>query len=111
MTYEEWEEKLLSTYEEWFMKNGDMFIGLFCLLRYVGRLYVKSTGKPVEILKRLNELAGFDPDEEIELYEVCFSSIFRSKAYWVHIEGIWGLIVNQLALNFMLSLDVAYGLG
>ncbi|KAK1389757.1 ubiquitin carboxyl-terminal hydrolase 12 [Heracleum sosnowskyi] len=38
-------------------------------LRYVGRLYVKSTGKPVDILKRLNELAGFDTDEEIELYE------------------------------------------
>lgn len=50
----------------------DMFIDLFCLLRYVGRLYVKSTGKPVDILKRLNELAGFDSDEEIELYEVCF---------------------------------------
>ncbi|GLT69604.1 hypothetical protein SLA2020_417420 [Shorea laevis] len=37
-------------------------------LRYVGRLFVKSTGKPIEILSRLNEMAGCDPDEEIDLY-------------------------------------------
>ncbi|KAA8518418.1 hypothetical protein F0562_015892 [Nyssa sinensis] len=38
-------------------------------LRYVGRLFVKSSGKPMEILTRLNEMAGFAPDEEIDLYE------------------------------------------
>ncbi|XP_027333721.1 ubiquitin carboxyl-terminal hydrolase 12-like isoform X8 [Abrus precatorius] len=38
-------------------------------LRYVGRLFVKSTGKPSEILTKLNEMAGYDPDEEIGLYE------------------------------------------
>ncbi|KAI4305787.1 hypothetical protein L6164_029130 [Bauhinia variegata] len=38
-------------------------------LRCVGRLFVKSTGKPSEILTRLNELAGYDPEEEIILYE------------------------------------------
>ncbi|KAK3017522.1 hypothetical protein RJ639_007459 [Escallonia herrerae] len=38
-------------------------------LRYVGRLFVKSSGKPIEILLKLNEMAGFGPDEEIELYE------------------------------------------
>jgi len=38
-------------------------------LRYVGRLFVKANGKPVEILTKLNELAGFSPDEEIELFE------------------------------------------
>ncbi|XP_038720697.1 ubiquitin carboxyl-terminal hydrolase 12-like isoform X3 [Tripterygium wilfordii] len=38
-------------------------------LRYVGRLFVKSTGKPIEILSKLNQMAGFAPDEEIELYE------------------------------------------
>ncbi|KAL5545633.1 hypothetical protein UlMin_005320 [Ulmus minor] len=38
-------------------------------LRYVGRLFVKSTGKPIEILGKLNQMAGFAPDEEIELYE------------------------------------------
>ncbi|KAL3338231.1 hypothetical protein AABB24_030400 [Solanum stoloniferum] len=38
-------------------------------IRYVGRLFVKESGKPLEILAKLNELAGFLPDEEIELFE------------------------------------------
>ncbi|XP_065621464.1 ubiquitin C-terminal hydrolase 12 isoform X1 [Quercus suber] len=38
-------------------------------LRYVGRLFVKGSGKPVKILAKLNEMAGFSADEEIELYE------------------------------------------
>nr|GEX04170.1 ubiquitin carboxyl-terminal hydrolase 12-like isoform X2 [Tanacetum cinerariifolium] len=38
-------------------------------LRYAGRLIVKNTGKPIDILERLNEMAGFAPDEEIELFE------------------------------------------
>ncbi|KAI3866545.1 hypothetical protein MKX03_014816 [Papaver bracteatum] len=38
-------------------------------IRYVGRLIVKGSGKPLEILKKLNEMAGFSPDEEIQLYE------------------------------------------
>ncbi|KAI5400564.1 ubiquitin carboxyl-terminal hydrolase 13, variant 3, partial [Lathyrus oleraceus] len=38
-------------------------------LRYVGRLFVKGTGKPSEILTRLNEMAGYDPEEDIVLYE------------------------------------------
>nr|CAB3465917.1 unnamed protein product [Digitaria exilis] len=38
-------------------------------LRYVGRLFVKAVGKPSEILTKLNEMAGFSPNEEIELYE------------------------------------------
>lgn len=32
---------------------------------------MKSSGKPIEIITRLNEMAGFAPDEEIELFEVC----------------------------------------
>ena len=39
-------------------------------LRFVGRLFVKALGKPTEILTKLNEMAGFPPNEEIELYEV-----------------------------------------
>ncbi|XP_040994176.1 ubiquitin C-terminal hydrolase 12-like isoform X1 [Juglans microcarpa x Juglans regia] len=39
------------------------------MLQYVGRLFVKGSGKPVEILAKLNEMAGFSPDEEIEIYE------------------------------------------
>ncbi|XP_048426482.1 ubiquitin C-terminal hydrolase 12-like isoform X2 [Pyrus x bretschneideri] len=38
-------------------------------LRFVGRFFVKSSSKPAEILGKLNQLAGFTPDEEIELYE------------------------------------------
>ncbi|KAI3856934.1 hypothetical protein MKX03_012342 [Papaver bracteatum] len=38
-------------------------------IRYVGRLIVNRNGTPFEILKKLNEMAGFSPDEEIELYE------------------------------------------
>ncbi|KAH7541842.1 hypothetical protein FEM48_Zijuj02G0010400 [Ziziphus jujuba var. spinosa] len=38
-------------------------------LRYVGRLFVRSTGTPVDILTKLNEMAGYAPDEEIDLYE------------------------------------------
>lgn len=40
--------------------------------RFVGRLFVKALGKPTEILTKLNEMAGFPPNEEIELYEVCY---------------------------------------
>ncbi|GJR18244.1 ubiquitin carboxyl-terminal hydrolase 12-like protein isoform X2 [Tanacetum coccineum] len=42
-------------------------------LRYVGRLFVKGTGKPTEILAKLNELVGFAPDEDIELFEAVLS--------------------------------------
>ncbi|KAM7265486.1 hypothetical protein ACFE04_003169 [Oxalis oulophora] len=38
-------------------------------LRYVGRLFVKSSGKPMEIVGQLNQMAGFAPDVEIDLYE------------------------------------------
>ncbi|KAK1296176.1 Ubiquitin carboxyl-terminal hydrolase 12 [Acorus calamus] len=37
--------------------------------RYVGRLFVKHVGKPTDILTKLNEMAGFPSNEEIELYE------------------------------------------
>ncbi|KAK4279205.1 hypothetical protein QN277_016942 [Acacia crassicarpa] len=38
-------------------------------LRYVGRLFVKGSGKPSEILTKLNEMAGYHPEEEIALFE------------------------------------------
>jgi hypothetical protein len=43
---------------------------------YVGRLFVNSTGKPSEILARLNKMARYDPDEEIGLYEVSLCCVF-----------------------------------
>lgn len=44
--------------------------GFFYDGRFVGRLFVKGSGKPTEILSKLNELAGFSPNEDIELFEV-----------------------------------------
>ncbi|XP_055829914.1 ubiquitin C-terminal hydrolase 13-like isoform X2 [Solanum dulcamara] len=38
-------------------------------IRYVGRLFAKGISKPTEILSKLNEMAGYAPDQEIELYE------------------------------------------
>ncbi|KAM7261626.1 hypothetical protein ACFE04_020703 [Oxalis oulophora] len=38
-------------------------------LRYVGRLFVKSSDLPLEILGKLNQMAGYDSSEKIELYE------------------------------------------
>ncbi|CAN8269436.1 unnamed protein product [Cochlearia groenlandica] len=39
------------------------------VLRYVGRLMVKSSSKPMDIAAQLNQMAGFAPDEEIEFFE------------------------------------------
>ncbi|XP_048432621.1 ubiquitin C-terminal hydrolase 12-like [Pyrus x bretschneideri] len=38
-------------------------------LRFVGRLFVKLDSEPIEILSKLNQIVGFSPEEEIELYE------------------------------------------
>ncbi|XP_012835827.1 PREDICTED: ubiquitin carboxyl-terminal hydrolase 12-like [Erythranthe guttata] len=38
-------------------------------LRYVGRLFVKSSTKPSEILEKVNEMAGFASSQEIDLFE------------------------------------------
>ncbi|GMI92284.1 ubiquitin-specific protease 13 [Hibiscus trionum] len=38
-------------------------------LRYVGRLFVESVVKPIEVLSKLNKMAGYAADEEIDLYE------------------------------------------
>jgi len=38
-------------------------------LCFMGRLFAKAFGKPSEILAKLNKMAGFSPDQEIELYE------------------------------------------
>jgi ubiquitin carboxyl-terminal hydrolase 7 len=38
-------------------------------LRYVGELFVKASEKSSDVVQRLNEIAGFPPDEDIELNE------------------------------------------
>ncbi|TQD87740.1 hypothetical protein C1H46_026744 [Malus baccata] len=45
-------------------------------LRYVGRLFVKGSGKPIELLTKLNQMAGFSPDEKIEFFEVSHMDSF-----------------------------------
>ncbi|CAA0841356.1 Ubiquitin carboxyl-terminal hydrolase 13 [Striga hermonthica] len=39
------------------------------VLRYAGKHFVKSMSKPIDILAKLNEMAGYAPDEDIDLYE------------------------------------------
>lgn len=46
------------------------YISLSIFCRYVGRLMVKSSSKPIDIVGQLNKMAGFAPDEEIDLFEV-----------------------------------------
>lgn len=45
---------------------------MFCF-SYVGRSFVKGSGKVAEIIPKLNKMAGFSPEEQIQLYEVIFS--------------------------------------
>jgi hypothetical protein len=47
---------------------------------YVGKLFVNCGGKPSKVLTELNKLAGYDPGEEINLYEVglCYLIYFLS---------------------------------
>uniref|UniRef100_A0A251UED6 ubiquitinyl hydrolase 1 n=1 Tax=Helianthus annuus TaxID=4232 RepID=A0A251UED6_HELAN len=52
-------------------------------LRYVGKLFVKRTGKPVDILSKLKKLAGYGQGEEIELFE---ELQFEPNVKCVHID-------------------------
>lgn len=52
-------------------------------LRYVGRLFVKNFHKPIEILIKLNEMAGFALDEELQLFE---ELSFKPRAMCSHID-------------------------
>ncbi|KMZ73738.1 hypothetical protein ZOSMA_141G00080 [Zostera marina] len=57
-------------------KNEDDFLLFFKYynpekneLRYVGNLIVKNIGKPIEIVKKLNAMAGLLENDKIDLYE------------------------------------------
>jgi hypothetical protein len=50
---------------------------MFVSCSYVGRSFVKGGGRPTDILEKLNEMAGFAPTEEIQLYEVSFYPILE----------------------------------
>ncbi|KAJ0678206.1 putative ubiquitinyl hydrolase 1 [Helianthus annuus] len=62
-------------------------------LRYVGRLFVKGTGKPIDILSKLKQLAGIEQGEEIELVEeICFTPNLEC----VHIDEMLTFKENEL---------------
>ncbi|XP_042479656.1 ubiquitin C-terminal hydrolase 13-like [Macadamia integrifolia] len=90
-----------------------LFFKLYCPerkeFRYVGKLSVKAMGKPVDILTELNEMACFDPYQEIVLYKeiefkcedidneltfrssqiengdiICFQKKFKPAVYGIH---------------------------
>ncbi|KAK4388214.1 Ubiquitin carboxyl-terminal hydrolase 13 [Sesamum angolense] len=52
-------------------ERGVKVFFLFSLfsMRYAGRLFVKSHDKPADILQKLNKLAGYAPNEQIDLFE------------------------------------------
>ncbi|XP_020222198.1 ubiquitin carboxyl-terminal hydrolase 12 isoform X2 [Cajanus cajan] len=62
-------------------------------LRYVGRLYVKASGKPLDIYSTLNQMAGFAVDEEIELFE---EIKFDPRVMCEHVNEMLSFQINQL---------------
>eukprot|EP00252_Welwitschia_mirabilis_P016662 TRINITY_DN3688_c0_g2_i2.p1 TRINITY_DN3688_c0_g2~~TRINITY_DN3688_c0_g2_i2.p1 ORF type:complete len:1108 (+),score=261.03 TRINITY_DN3688_c0_g2_i2:336-3659(+) len=62
-------------------------------IRYIGRCFVKALGKPIDILPKLNEMAGLPPDEEIELYE---EIKFEPTVMCEHVEERLTFRVSQL---------------
>ena len=77
----------------------------FHVSRYVGRLFLKSSSKPIEIIGKLNQMAGFDPDEEIELYEVRFpSGLFNKVSFFCILCFHFNLIFLCWNLYSMYSL-------
>ncbi|GJW17079.1 hypothetical protein Tco_0024515 [Tanacetum coccineum] len=61
----------------------------------VGRLFVKGTGTPTEILAKLNELVGFAPDEDIELFEIKFEPNVMCE----HVDKKLTFRASQVKLN------------
>ncbi|XP_057549722.1 ubiquitin C-terminal hydrolase 12-like [Amaranthus tricolor] len=62
-------------------------------LHFVGRLFVKANGKPGEIIGKLKEMAGYAPEEEIELYE---EIKFEPTVMCEHIDRKLTFRVSQL---------------
>ncbi|OMO94425.1 putative Ubiquitin carboxyl-terminal hydrolase [Corchorus olitorius] len=65
-------------------------------LRYVGRMFVKRSGLPIEVLPMIKKMAGFGPDEEIELYE---EIRFEPAVMCEHIDKINGDIIYLQKLS------------
>lgn len=63
------------------VSTSEDIVMLLCC-RYVGKSFVKAGGRPTDILEKLNEMAGFAPNEEILLYEVC-DILFTISVVWI----------------------------
>ncbi|XP_048137626.1 uncharacterized protein LOC125315804 [Rhodamnia argentea] len=62
-------------------------------LRYVGRLFVKRYGRPIEILPRLTEMAGFNQNEELELFE---EIRFEPSVMCIHVDKEMSFLQSQI---------------
>ncbi|XP_048426479.1 ubiquitin C-terminal hydrolase 12-like [Pyrus x bretschneideri] len=62
-------------------------------LRFVGRLFVKSSSRPVDILAKLNQFAGFPLDEELEIYEeIKFEPVVMCE----HLDKMFSFWLSQI---------------
>jgi hypothetical protein len=82
----------------------DFFGWIFTLLlnglfRYVGRLFVKASGRPQDILPKLRMLAGFSQDDDIELFEV---SLLKKKPYTADVYAVYTLFCFRMLLLFLM---------
>ncbi|KAL0743878.1 hypothetical protein Bca4012_085391 [Brassica carinata] len=79
------------------------------VLRYVGRLMVKNSSKPMDIVGQLNLMAGFAPDEEIELFEIedgdiiCFQkplSVQENECPYPDVPSFLEYVQNREVVRF-----------
>ena len=42
----------------------------FCLFSYLGKTFVKASCKPFDVMEELNAMAGFEPTQDLQLFEV-----------------------------------------
>ena len=66
---------------------------------------MNANGKPVEILTKLNEMAGFAADEEITLFEVnrLFPRLLLQFSYFVLRLIVWHLVSDHLTNSLQRS--------
>lgn len=75
---------------------------------------MKSSAKPSDILAKVNEMAGFGPDEEVDLYEVRLSLsslLFLKKMQsfdvdLIRFRPLEGSLVNKYLLMHLASIHM-----
>jgi hypothetical protein len=63
-------------------------------------MFVKAVGKPLEIVAKLNELAGFPENEDVELYEVLISIQHLSYIIFIIFTFAHHLILEAFQLLY-----------